>query len=173
MTDMKRRQFIKRMVQAGAVVSASALSAQRVAGANDRVRGGLIGCGGRGMVAAARRHNRVVQMGTQQRSAPHYAEVARIIQSGALGPVHFVRIWNYTNMFPNGIGRALDSDPPEGVDWDMYLGPAPYVRFNKNRFINTYRWFWDYGGGLVTHFCIHRFDSLHPIIGVDAPGTGS
>src|SRR5947199_8464184 len=128
---------------------------------------------GRAMVSAARRHDRVVQMGAQQRSAPHYAEVARTIQSGALGPVHFVRIWNYTNMFPNGIGRAPDSDPPDGVDWDMYLGPAPYVRFNKNRFINTYRWFWDYGGGLVTDFGIHRFDSLHQIMGVDAPATVS
>jgi predicted dehydrogenase len=128
---------------------------------------------GRAMVSAARRHDRVVQTGTQQRSAPHYAEVARIIHSGALGPVHFVRIWNYTNMFPNGIGRAPDSDPPDGVDWDMYLGPAPYVRFNKNRFINTYRWFWDYGGGLVTDFGIHRFDSVHQIMGVEAPITVS
>jgi predicted dehydrogenase len=108
-------------------------------------------------------------MGAQQRSAPHYAEVARIIQSGELGRVHFVRIWNYTNMFPNGIGRAPDSDPPEGVDWDMYLGPAPYVPFNKNRFIGTYRWFWDYGGGLVTDFGIHRFDSMHQIMKADAP----
>ncbi len=250
------------MVQAGAAVSASALSADRVARANARVRVGLIGCGGRGMlvarlmrevpevefaavcdlypphlaragewagasakayqdfrrvleqkdvdavlvatpdhwhaiptvlacqagkdvyvekplahnikegramVAAARRHNRVVQMGAQQRSAPHYAEVARIIQSSALGPVHFVRIWNYTNMFPNGIGRVPDSHPPDGVDWDMYLGPAPIVPFNKNRFINTYRWFWDYGGGLVTDFGIHRFDSLHQIMSVDVP----
>jgi len=259
---MKRRQFIKRVVQTGAVVSAAALSAEHVLGANERVRVGLIGCGGRGMfdaklmrdvpnvefaavcdlypphlarakewagtsakehkdfrrlleqedidavlvaapdhwhaipavlacqagkdvyvekplahniqegrtmVEAARRHNRVVQMGAQQRSAPHYAEVARIIQSGELGRVHFVRIWNYTNMFPNGIGRAPDSDPPEGVDWDMYLGPAPYVRFNRNRFIGTYRWFWDYGGGLVTDFGIHRFDSMHQIMKVDAP----
>src|SRR5439155_5144493 len=259
---MQRRQFIKRMVQAGAVVSASALPARRVLGANERVRVGLIGCGGRGMhvaglmrqapnvefaavcdlypphlarakewagsaakehkdfrglleqddlgavliatpdhwhaiptvlacqagkdvyvekplahniregramVKAARRHHRVVQMGAQQRSAPHYAEVARTIQSGDLGQVHFVRIWNYTNMHPNGIGRAPDSDPPAGVDWDMYLGPAPYVPFNKNRFVNTYRWFWDYGGGLVTDFGIHRFDSLHQIMNVDAP----
>jgi predicted dehydrogenase len=260
---MKRRQFLKRVAQTAAALSASsALSADRVAGANDRVRVGLIGCGGRGMlvarlmrevpdvefaavcdlnpphlarakewagasakdykdfrrlleqkgldavliatpdhwhaiptvlacqagkdvyvekplahnikegramVAAARRHNRVVQMGTQQRSAPHYAEVARIIQGGALGPVHFVRIWNYTNMFPNGIGRAADSHPPDGVDWEMYLGPAPLVPYNKNRFINTYRWFWDYGGGLVTDFGIHRFDSLHQIMAADAP----
>jgi len=124
---------------------------------------------GRAMVAAARRYNRVVQLGTQQRSAPHYAEVARLIQSGELGPVHFVRIWNYTNMYPDGIGRAPDSDPPEGLDWDMYLGPAPYVRFNKNRFVGTYRWFWDYGGGLMTDFGTHRFDSLHHVMGVDAP----
>ncbi|MHB8524033.1 MAG: Gfo/Idh/MocA family protein [Limisphaerales bacterium] len=128
---------------------------------------------GRAMVAAARRHDRVVQMGAQQRSAPHYAEAARIIQSGALGPVHFVRIWNYTNMFPNGIGRVPDADPPEGVDWDMYLGPAPYVPFNRNRFVGTYRWFWDYGGGLVTDFGVHRFDSLHQVMGVDAPLTVS
>src|SRR5207244_5937973 len=66
---------------------------------------------GRAMVEAARRHNRVVQMGAQQRSAPHYAEVARIIQSGELGQVHFARIWNYVNMYPDGIGRATDSDP--------------------------------------------------------------
>lgn len=259
---MKRRQFIKRMVQTTALVSTSALSARRVLGANERVNVALIGCGGRGMlvarlmrdvpnvdfaavcdlypahlararewagsaareykdfrrvleqkdidavligtpdhwhaiptvlacqagkdvyvekplahnvregramIAAARRHNRIVQMGTQQRSAPHYAEVSRIIQSGELGPVRFVRIWNYTNMYPNGIGRVPDSEPPEGVDWDMYLGPAPHVRFNRNRFVGTYRWFWDYGGGLVTDFGIHRFDSLHHVMNVDAP----
>ena len=263
---MKRRQFIKRVAQATAVVSASALSAQRVLGANERVRVGLIGCGGRGMfdaklmrdvpnvefaavcdlypphlarakewagssakefkdfrrlleqkdldavliatpdhwhaipavlacqagkdvyvekplahnvregramVEAARHYQRIVQMGTQQRSAPHYTEVARIIQSGELGRVHIVRIWNYTNMFPDGIGRAPDSNPPEGVDWDMYLGPAPYIPFNKNRFIGTYRWFWDYGGGLVTDFGIHRFDSMHQIMKADAPASVS
>jgi len=259
---MKRRLFIKRVAQTTAVVAVSAAAAQRVLGANERVRVGLIGCGGRGMfdaklmreapnvefaavcdlypphlarakdwagsaakeyndfrrlleqkdidavliatpdhwhaiptvlacqagkdvfvekplghnvkegraiVEAARRHKRVVQVGTQQRSAPHYAEVARIIQSGELGRVHLARIWNFVNMYPNGIGRVPDSDPPEGVDWDMYLGPAPRVPFNKNRFVGTYRWFWDYGGGLVTDFGIHRFDSLHHIMGVDAP----
>jgi predicted dehydrogenase len=124
---------------------------------------------GRAMVEAVRRHNRVVQVGTQQRSAPHYAEVARIIQSGELGRVHFVRIWNFVNMHPNGIGKAPDSDAPPGADWDFFLGPAPLVPFNKNRFVGTYRWFWDYGGGLVTDFGIHRFDSLHQVMGVDAP----
>src|ERR1051326_2417233 len=73
---------------------------------------------GRLMVNAAQRHNRVVQVGLQQRSAPHYAEAAASVQSGELGRVSFVRIWNSVNMFPAGIGKADDSDPPAGVDWD-------------------------------------------------------
>lgn len=124
---------------------------------------------GRAMVEAARRHQRVVQTGTQHRSAPHYREVQRIIQSGELGPVHFVRIWNYLNMTPAGIGRAQDSDAPPGLDWDSYLGPAPRVPFNKNRFLGTYRWFWDYAGGMPTDFGTHRFDSFHQVMGVDTP----
>jgi predicted dehydrogenase len=121
------------------------------------------------MVEAARRYNRVVQAGTQHRSAPHYQEVERIIQSGELGAVHFVRVWNYVNMDPDGIGRAQDTDPPAGLDWDAYLGPAPYVPFNKNRFLVTYRWFWDYAGGMATDFGTHRFDTVHQVMGVDAP----
>jgi predicted dehydrogenase len=124
---------------------------------------------GRAMVDAARKHNRVVQVGTQHRSAEHYREVARIVQSGELGPVHFVRIWNYTNQYPGGFGRKADSQPPEGLDWDFYLGPAPAVPFNRSRFLSTFRWFWDYAGGLVTDFGTHRFDSLHQVMGVDAP----
>src|SRR5205823_6590096 len=105
---------------------------------------------GRAMVEAARKHERIVQTGTQHRSAEHYREMARILQSGELGPVHFVRMWNYMNLTPNGIGRAADSEPPTGLDWDFYLGPAPAVPFNKNRFLRTFRWFWDYAGGLMT-----------------------
>jgi predicted dehydrogenase len=124
---------------------------------------------GRAMVEAARRHRRVVQTGTQHRSAPHYREVQQIIQSGELGPVRFARIWNYLNMTPAGIGRAENSDPPPGVDWDLFLGPAPRVPFNRSRFVGTYRWFWDYGGGMPTDFGTHRFDSFHQVMGVDAP----
>lgn len=124
---------------------------------------------GRAMVEAARRHNRVVQAGTQHRSAPHYREVERIIQSGELGPVHFVRIWNYINTYPDGLGRVPDADPPAGLDWDMYLGPAPKVPFNKGRFLGTYRWFWDYAGGMPTDFGTHRFDTLQQVMRVEAP----
>lgn len=124
---------------------------------------------GRAMVASARRSERIVQIGTQHRSAPHFAEAARIVQNGELGPVHFVRIWNYNNQYPAGFGRKPDSSPPDGLDWDFYLGPAPQVPFNRNRFLGTFRWFWDYAGGLMTDFGTHRFDSVHQIMNVDAP----
>jgi predicted dehydrogenase len=74
-------------------------------------------------------------------------------------------------MHPNGIGRVADSAPPSGADWDFFLGPAPERPFNKNRFIRTYRWFWDYGGGLIADFGVHRFDSLHQVMGADMPLT--
>jgi predicted dehydrogenase len=128
---------------------------------------------GRAMVNAARRYKRVVQAGTQQRSAAHYAEVAEIIRSGRLGEVRLVRVWNYSNMFPTGIGKEPDSDPPAGLDWDMYLGPAPKVPYNRKRFLSTFRWFWDYAGGTITDFGTHRFDTVHQIMGADAPRTVS
>ncbi|HEX5484133.1 MAG TPA: Gfo/Idh/MocA family oxidoreductase [Terriglobia bacterium] len=124
---------------------------------------------GRKIVDAARRHNRIVQLGTQHRSAPHFKEAAHIVQSGELGPVHFVRVWNYLNMYPDGMGRKADSAPPPGLNWDFYLGPAPKVPFNRNRFLVTYRWFWDYAGGMATDYGTHRFDSVHEVMGEDSP----
>ncbi len=126
---------------------------------------------GRAILTAAREHNRVVQVGTQHRSADHYREVEQIVRSGGIGKVHLVRVWNYMNLSPNGIGRAADSDPPTGLDWDLYLGPAPKVPFNKNRFLRTFRWFWDYAGGLMTDWGTHRLDTVHQVMGVDAPFT--
>jgi predicted dehydrogenase len=124
---------------------------------------------GRAMVQAAREHNRIVQTGTQQRSAPHFETIHQIIQSGQLGKVHFVRIWNYRNLYPRGIGRKVDSDPPEGLDWDFYLGPAPLVPFNRNRFLGSYRYFYDYSGGIITDWGTHRFDSMHQVMGQEVP----
>jgi predicted dehydrogenase len=124
---------------------------------------------GKAMVAAARQYNRIVQAGMQHRSAPHYAEVAKLVQSGAIGEVRFVRVWNYLNLFPNGIGKEPDSPPPAGLDWDMWLGPAPRVPFNRKRFLATYRWFREYAGGFITDFGTHRFDTVHQVMGSDAP----
>ena len=128
---------------------------------------------GRAMVNAARRYNRIVEAGTQHRSSPHFREVEQIVQSGALGKVNWVRVWNYANMFPNGIGREADAAPPAGLDWDFYLGPAPLVPFNRKRFLVTYRWFWDYSGGYITDFGTHRLDTVQQVMGVTAPKTVS
>lgn len=126
---------------------------------------------GRAMVNAARRYNRIVQAGTQHRSSPHFREVQELVQSGVIGKVNWVRVWNYANWFPQGIGREPDSDPPPGLDWDFYLGPAPYVPYNRKRFLVTYRWFWDYSGGYITDFGTHRLDTVHQVMGVTAPET--
>ncbi len=128
---------------------------------------------GRAMVEAARRYKRIVQAGTQHRSATHYPEVQKIIQSGALGEVRFVRVWNYTNMAPDGIGREPDAPPPDGLDWDMYCGPAPKVPYNRRRHLGSFRWFSDYAGGYITDFGTHRFDTVHQIMGVEKPRTVS
>jgi len=128
---------------------------------------------GRKIIEAARRGGRVVQAGTQHRSSPHFAECARIVQSGELGEVRFVRVWNYMSRFPEGIGRVPDSEPPAGLDWDFYCGPAPLRPFNARRFGPTFRQFWDYSGGMITDYGTHRFDTVHQIMGVDTPLTVS
>jgi len=126
---------------------------------------------GRAMVNAARRYNRIVQVGTQHRSAPHFQRIAEMIQRGDIGPVKFVRVWNYANQWPNGIGRKPAGEPPAGLDWDMYLGPSPKVAFNPNRFLGTFRYFWDYSNGYITDFGNHRLDTMQQIMGVSAPRT--
>jgi predicted dehydrogenase len=119
---------------------------------------------GRLMVEAARKYGRVVQVGTQQRSGIHFAKAVEIVRSGRLGPISFVRTWNYENEYPDGIGNPPDSAPPAGLDWDMWLGPAAERPFNANRFgVNPeahshFRWFWDYAGGKMTDWGVHLLD---------------
>jgi predicted dehydrogenase len=126
---------------------------------------------GRVMVDAARKYNRIVQVGTQHRSAPHFMKIAEIIQRGDIGPVKFVRVWNYSNHTPNGIGKKPAQQPPPELDWDMYLGPSPKVPFNPNRFLGSFRYFWDYSGGYITDFGNHRLDTMQQIMNVSAPKT--
>jgi predicted dehydrogenase len=111
----------------------------------------------------------MVQTGSQQRSSPQYAKAAQLIRSGHIGKVTRVECWNSGNQSPKGIGNPPDSAPPPGLNWDLYLGPAPEVPYNRNRFIWHYRWFWDYSGGMMTDWGAHHLDSTHQIMGVDAP----
>ena len=130
---------------------------------------------GRKMVEAARKYNRVVQVGTQQRSARHFQQAAKLVQDGGIGKVAAVRCWNVGNQFPAGIGNPPDSDPPADLDWDLWLGPAPKRPFNANRFgvvpdaFSHFRWFWDYAGGMMTDWGVHLIDIVQMAMQVDAP----
>ena len=123
---------------------------------------------GRWMVEVARRHNRVVQVGTQQRSGPHYQRARELVRGGQIGQVVAVRMWNYRNVMP-GFGSPRDSDPPPGLDYDMWLGPAPKRPYNANRAIYHFRWFWDYSGGQMTNLGHHALDIAHWFLDATAP----
>src|SRR5579862_6236099 len=88
----------------------------------------------RAMLEAARKYNRVVQAGTMQRSAKHFQKAVELVRSGDLGQVTFARTWYYGHSNREGFGSPPDSDVPEGLNWDMWLGPAPKRAFNANRF---------------------------------------
>ncbi|HZN11539.1 MAG TPA: Gfo/Idh/MocA family oxidoreductase [Blastocatellia bacterium] len=126
---------------------------------------------GRRMVEAARKHKRVVQVGTQQRSAPHFRRAAEMVRAGEIGKVARVHAWNVGNGYPKGIGMPPDEAPPPGLDWDLYLGPAPKVPFNPSRFLGSFRWFWDYSGGMMTDWGVHHIDIIHWAMGVEAPAA--
>jgi len=96
---------------------------------------------GRAMAEAARCTKRILFPGTQHRSAPHIAAAARMVRSGEIGDVSFVRVWNSGNIAPDIQRKVPDSDPPPGLDWDFYLGPSPRAPFNRMRFLTKYRVF--------------------------------
>ncbi len=109
------------------------------------------------MVQAANKYGRVVQVGQQQRSATLWKEMIEYLDSGILGEISRVHV--YANFNYAAIPTVVpDSAVPEGVDFDMWLGPAPQRTFNKNRFHGSWRMFWDYGGGLMTDWGVHLLD---------------
>ncbi|HOB74504.1 MAG TPA: Gfo/Idh/MocA family oxidoreductase [Phycisphaerae bacterium] len=129
----------------------------------------LVVAEGRKMVEAAKKYDRITQMGTQRRSAPVCRRIAELVQSGALGKVMAARCVHISNEYPMGMGRVPDSDPPPGLDWDMWLGPAPKVPYNENRCFYKFRWFRSYSGGQVTNMATHYIDMLHMALGEPSP----
>jgi predicted dehydrogenase len=109
------------------------------------------------MVAAAKRYNSIVQIGQWQRSDPHWIDAVDFVRSGKLGKIRLVRVFSYQGWCPS-IPVLPDEPVPEGVDYDMWLGPATRRPFNRNRFHFTFRWFWDYAGGLMTDWGVHLLD---------------
>ncbi len=112
---------------------------------------------GKKMVQAARQHNRVVQMGVQQREGEAFKEGAKLVQDGLLGKVTHVVL-----QYEGGYARTPEpnSDPPADLDWDMFQGPAPRHPYRYSR-QHTWRAYYDYGGGLVTDWGVHLADVAH------------
>jgi len=109
---------------------------------------------------AVNKHRRISQIGTQIHAGENYRRVVEWIRSGKLGPVSVVRTFNVMNQGPQGLGRAPKQDPPEGLDWDLWLGPAPKRPFNSLLFADSYHHasFWDYSGGWTPGMAPHIID---------------
>lgn len=125
---------------------------------------------GRAMVEAARKHDRVVQVGTHRRSSRMYAELAEVVRSGALGKVTVAKIAYTTNMAPKGIGKAPDSAPPADLDWDLWLGPRPARPFNENVMPYKFRWHQLYSSQMG-NWGVHYFDLVRWLTGERAPAS--
>lgn len=124
---------------------------------------------GRKMVEAAHRHSRITQVGINRRSSPFCKEAADFIRGGGLGKITAARSFHIQNEWPKGIGNPPDEEPPAGLDWDAWLGPAPKVPYNRNRAFYRFRWFYDYSGGQVTNYGAHFIDFIHWALGEDTP----
>lgn len=118
--------------------------------------------------AAANHENLIVQVGQWQRSGTHYDQAINIVRSGSLGNIRLVKTWAYQGWM-KPMEPIPDSPVPEGVDYAMWLGPAPTRPFNKNRFHFNFRWFWDYAGGLMTDWGVHEIDIALYAMNVEFP----
>jgi predicted dehydrogenase len=124
---------------------------------------------GRRMVEVARQTNRVTQVGIHRRSAAFCREAAEFVRSGGIGQVTVARAYHIMNSWPHGIGNPPDGTAPDAAMWDQWLGPAPKVPYNQNRFFYDFRWFYDYSGGQLTNFGVHYMDQMRWCLGKEAP----
>lgn len=123
---------------------------------------------GQAMVAAARKHKRVVQVGTQRRSTPHLIEARdRIINEGKLGKIGLVEIYCYYHM--RAKDNPPDSAPPENLDYEMWTGPAPMRPYNSLVHPRRWRAFMEYGNGIMGDMCIHMLDMVRWMLKLGAP----
>ena len=109
------------------------------------------------MERAWKRYGTIAQVGQWQRSDKHWKDAVDFVYTGALGKIRTVRCWSYQGWMKS-IPVMPDGPVPEGVDYDMWLGPAKARPFNPNRFHFNFRWFWDYAGGLMTDWGVHIID---------------
>lgn len=111
------------------------------------------------MQKAVKKHGKIVQVGQWQRSQPHFVDAVEYLKSGKLGHIRVCKAWSYVD-WKGAVPKVPDSPAPEGVDYKMWLGPAPMRPFNKNRFHQSWRWYWEYAGGLMTDWGVHLIDYI-------------
>jgi predicted dehydrogenase len=127
---------------------------------------------GQAMLAAARKHNRVVQIGTQRRSTPHLVEARNnIIKEGKLGNIAYVEICCYYHMRTRE--NPPDTAPPANLDYEMWTGPAPMRPYNKLVHPRSWRAFMEYGNGIVGDMCIHMYDMVRWMMDLGVPKSVS
>ena len=120
------------------------------------------------MQNAVNRYGKMVQVGQWQRSQPHFVDAIDYLKSGKLGRIRTCKAWSYVD-WKGPVPKIPDAPVPDGVDYDMWLGPAPKRPFNKNRFHFTWRWYWDYAGGLMTDWGVHLIDYILYGMGKSVP----
>jgi len=129
---------------------------------------------GKAMIAAARKNKRIVQTGSQQRSDARFRQACELVRNGAIGKVQTVKVGLPA---PNWVDRAKmpvpDSDAPATLDFDKWIGPAPLVKYNKNKVHYLFRFFWDYSGGQQTNFGAHHLDIAQWGLGMDESGPST
>lgn len=122
---------------------------------------------GQAMLAAARKHNRVVQIGTQRRSTPHIVEARDLVREGKIGKVGLVETYCYYHMRAGQ--RPSDLPVPDYLDWEMWTGPAPLRPYNSIVHPRGWRAFMEYGNGIVGDMCVHMLDMSRWILGLGWP----
>ena len=123
---------------------------------------------GRKMVEAAKRYNRVIQVGLHRRSCETYKQLSHDVQAGKVGKVTVARAYRVSNMYANGIGRYPDTNPPQGLDWDMWLGPRPMRPYKDNITPYKFRW-WQSYSSQMGNWGVHYCDAIRWVLAEEAP----
>ncbi|MGI8412943.1 MAG: Gfo/Idh/MocA family protein [Solirubrobacteraceae bacterium] len=108
------------------------------------------------MIKAARKYNRMVQVGSQSRSITHKMHAVQLLRDGAIGQIYHARGLCFRRRF--SIGHTPDTAVPAGLDWDRFLGPAQWKAYSRNKFAYNWHWFWDTGNGDIGNQGIHEMD---------------
>jgi predicted dehydrogenase len=124
---------------------------------------------GQMLLAAAKKYGRTVQHGTQARSTPGMQQAMALLHSGLIGDVLMAKCWNWQRR--NDIGHAQPDDPPAGVDYDTWVGPAEWMPFQKNRFHYEWHWWYNFGTGDMGNDGVHELD--YAIWGLGVSGAPS